>query len=244
MTDKEWFKEWFDSPYYYLLYANRTQEEASNFINRIAEKLQMPAHCMVLDVACGKGRHSLTLANKGFDVTGIDLSPHSIEYAKEFECKNLHFEVWDMRQPYKPGQFDYVFNLFSSFGYFDSDDDDKKAIQSFADNLKPGGTLLIDYINPECAVMQMKSRDIVPRGDIQFHIQKRVENNFIKKKIEFLADGQHYSFEEQLKIINLFKFKTLLAETNFELKSTYGNYDLSDFNPHSSQRLIMVATKK
>lgn len=243
MGNKEWFREWFNSPYYHVLYANRSQEEAAVFIKRIVDKLQIPLNSKVLDVACGKGRHSITMAKLGLDVTGIDLSPHNIDYAKKFEDSNLHFEVWDMRQTYKERGFDYVFNLFSSFGYFDNDADDARAIQAFAGNLRTGGVLLLDYINTECAVKGMKMREIVPRGDIQFHIQKKVEHNFIRKKIEFLADGQHYSFEEQLKLINLFKFKEMFAAAGLELIETFGDYDLSPFTPGTSLRLILAARK-
>jgi hypothetical protein len=148
-----------------------------------------------------------------------------------------------MRLVYKANAFDYVFNLFSSFGYFNGDEDNCRVIGAFAENLKPGGTLLLDYINTECAVKSMKSRDIVPRGEIQFHIQKKVENGYIKKKIEFLADGVHYSFEEQLAVINRLKFEAFLKEAGLVLQSTYGDYDLNEYNPATSQRLIIVATK-
>ena len=244
MKDKEWFEDWFDSPYYHVLYANRSEEEARKFIIALVDKLRITAGSKVLDVACGKGRHSRTLAGLGFDVTGIDLSKNSIDYASQFETEHLHFEVWDMRNTYKHLQFDYVVNLFSSFGYFNDEHDDAAAIAAFAENLKPGGTLVIDYINTECAVKGMKSREIVPRGDIQFHVQKKVENGFIKKKIEFLVNGEDYSFTEQLKVINLFRFKTMLQAANLELVQTYGDYDLSRFEPATSLRLILVARKQ
>jgi 2-polyprenyl-3-methyl-5-hydroxy-6-metoxy-1,4-benzoquinol methylase len=239
----QWFEEWFDSPYYQVLYANRDEQEAEKFINKVVEKLQIPANAKILDVACGKGRHSRTLAKLGYDVTGIDLSHNNIAYAKQFENEHLHFEQWDMRNVFRSGSFDYAFNLFSSFGYFDNDDDDMKAVRAFAENLKPGGTLLLDYLNSECAVKLLKSNDIIPRGEIHFHIQKKIENGFIKKKIEFIANGEHHSYEEHLKIINLFKFKAMLTEAGFELQETYGNYALEPFKPHESMRLILVAKK-
>ena len=205
MEQKNWFEEWFDSPYYHLLYQNRSEAEAADFIKRISSALQIPARAKVLDAACGKGRHSLTLANLGFDVTGIDLSPNSIQYAKQFENEYLKFYVEDIREVFLANEFDYVFNLFSSFGYCDEEREDYKAMNAFAGNLKQGGILVLDYLNTEFVVKNMKPRDIVQRGEIQFHIQKRLENGFIKKKIEFLAGGEDHAFEEQLKIINQFK---------------------------------------
>lgn len=243
MESKDWFEEWFNSPYYHLLYANRNDAEAELFIQQIAGFLGIAQGAKVLDVACGKGRHSKTLAKLGFDVTGIDLSVNSINEARQSACSTLHFDVWDMRHVYKPNTFNFVFNLFSSFGYFDDERDDYACINAFAENLQPQGTLVIDYINSEAAVKAMKPREIIQRGETQFHIQKRLENGFIKKKIEFLADGEDYSFEEQLKVINQFRFNQMLTSAGFTLQHTFGDYALNKFEPSSSPRLIMVAQK-
>jgi len=244
MSAKNWFEEWFNSPYYHVLYANRSEAEAEDFITKLSGCLNSATGAMALDVACGKGRHSKTLAKLGFDVTGIDLSENSIAEARKFNCTNMRFDVWDMRKTYKQNEFDFVFNLFSSFGYFDDERDDYACINAFYENLKPGGTLILDYINTECAVKLMKPREIIQRGEIQFHIQKKLENGFIKKKIEFLADGGNYSFEEQLKVINQFKFTQMLEEAGFELKYTFGDYQLNKFDSSASPRLIFVAQKK
>lgn len=242
MKEKQWFEEWFDSPYYHILYADRDVKEAENFIKKIVSRLQIPLGANILDVACGKGRHSQTLARLGYKVTGIDLSKNNIAYARQYENENLKFEVWDMRCVYKERAFDYVFNLFSSFGYFSDEKDDEDSVKAFAGNLKPGGTLILDYINTECGVKLLKPKQIIQRGEIQFHIQKKVENGFIKKKIEFLAGGENQSYEEQLKIINLFRFEKMLQIAGLKLIQTFGDYDLNDFNAGLSPRLILVAT--
>lgn len=243
MAEKQWYEEWFDSPYYHMLYAHRSDAEAEAFITKVCAALNMHNQAKVLDVACGKGRHSKTLAQLGFNVTGIDLSKNSIAHARQFENTHLHFDVWDMRKSYKPGYFNYVFNLFSSFGYFEKDEEDAAAIQAMYDNLEPGGTLVLDYINTEFAVRQMKPREIVQRGDIQFHIRKKVENGFIVKDIEFLAEGGDNHYRECLKIINQYKFNEMFARAGFTLKKVYGDYELNDFVAASSPRLILIATK-
>ena len=244
MGDKKWYEQWFDSPYYHILYANRSADEAQNFICRIVDKFKIEPGTAVLDVACGKGRHSQNLASYGLNVSGIDLSHNSISYAKQFENEHLKFEVWDMRQVYKPEAFDYVFNLFSSFGYYEDDEQDYLAIKAFAGNLKPGGILVLDYMNTECVVKLLKARDIVQRGDIQFHIQKKIENGFIKKKIEFLVNGEDQTYTEELKIINLHRFRKMLHDAGLTLKETLGDYDLNTFDAGKSMRLILIAEKK
>ena len=241
---KQWFETWFDSPYYHLLYANRSETEAADFIKLMAKHLSIEQNAKVIDIACGKGRHTKTLAELGFDATGIDLSPNSINAAKCSEREHLHFEVWDMRQPFRLSYFDVAFNLFSSFGYFDDNAEDAKAIQAMYDCLKPGGLLVLDYINTQFAVLNLKSKEIIPRNDIQFHIQKKVENGFIKKRINFLAEGEEHEFEEQLKVINLTRFEQMIGSAGFELVEMFGDYALAPFSPKSSPRLILIAIKR
>lgn len=243
MKDNEWFKDWFDSPFYHILYANRNEQEAEDFIVRLSAHLKIPANARVLDVACGKGRHSKTLARLGFDVTGIDLSCNSINEAKKSACGNLHFQVWDMRNVFQAQSFDLVVNLFSSFGYFDKETDDLAAVKAMYENLNTGGILIVDYLNSEWAVKNMKQREIVPRGEIQFHITKRIEAGFIKKKIEFLAEGENYTYEEQLKVINRFRFEEMLSSVGFTVTEVLGDYELKSFQAATSPRLIFIARK-
>src|SRR5215218_6106463 len=95
--NSQWFKQWFDSPYYHQLYFNRDEQEAAAFINRLIDKLQPAPGSFMLDVGCGRGRHSRILAARNFDVTGIDLSVASINFANQYESENLHFFQHDMR---------------------------------------------------------------------------------------------------------------------------------------------------
>src|ERR1700712_4842000 len=100
MQKQPWFKDWFNSPYYHHLYFNRDEAEAAAFIDKLISYLNPAENARILDVACGKGRHSIHLAQKGFDVTGIDLSEDSIDEALKSETANLHFYRHDMRLPF------------------------------------------------------------------------------------------------------------------------------------------------
>ena len=93
MSDKKWFETWFDTPYYHLLYNNRNDDEAQNFISNLVGFLKLPTSALVLDVACGKGRHSRYLAKLGYNTTGIDLSPQSINDANKELLPNLAFGI-------------------------------------------------------------------------------------------------------------------------------------------------------
>ena len=108
-----WYASWFDTPYYHILYQERDDKEAELFMDALTSFLKLSKKAEILDLACGKGRHAKYLNELGYDVTGIDLSPSSIEFAKTLENKRLHFAVHDMCLPY-PKKFDAIFNLFTS----------------------------------------------------------------------------------------------------------------------------------
>ncbi len=244
MTEKEWFINWFDSEYYHLLYNNRNEEEAAQFIVKLASYLNLAPNAKVLDVACGKGRHSKTLAQLGFDVCGIDLSANSIAAAKKFETELLHFDVWDMRKTYRENYFDAAANLFSSFGYLPTDEDNLTALKAMASNLKHNGKLVLDYLNAEAIIKELIPRAIVQRGEIQFHIKKKIENGFIKKTIEFIdKNGAAHEYTEQLRIIKPETFAALFQAAGMRVEKVFGNYDLEDFTSRKSLRQIIVATK-
>ena len=107
---------WFDSDYYHILYSNRDLKEAEHFIKILVNHLKIKKGSKILDLACGKGRHSIYLNKKGFDVTGYDNSEKSIEKAKKFKNNLLRFKRKEMTEEYE-GSFDFIFNLFTSFGY-------------------------------------------------------------------------------------------------------------------------------
>lgn len=239
----EWFETWFDSPYYHLLYNHRSEEEATAFIRQLFGTLSLPPTAKILDVACGKGRHARTIASLGFDTTGVDLSPNSIAFAKQFETDKLHFAVSDMRQVYKTACYDAVTNLFSSFGYFDDKKENENAFIAISENIKKGGLLIMDYMNPEAIIKSMKAREIIVREDIHFHITKKIENGFIKKQINFLVGNEANFFEEKLKIIKPENFADYCTKANLSIIAKYGDYQLAPFHSGSSPRFIFIAQK-
>lgn len=147
MQTSEWFKIWFGSPYYDILYHKRNKEEAAAFVNKLVDYLKIPAQSFILDAACGKGRHSIALAAKGFNVTGIDICPNAIMEAKKYESDNLRFYVHDIRLPFYINYFNYAFNFFTSFGYFKTMREHNDAMRSIAQSLKLNGVFTIDYLN-------------------------------------------------------------------------------------------------
>ncbi|MTI20352.1 class I SAM-dependent methyltransferase, partial [Fulvivirga sp. RKSG066] len=170
--ETEWFDEWFDSPYYHILYKHRDYEEAKGFLDTLIRFFKIKPNHKVLDLACGKGRHSIYLNEKGFDVVGVDLSEQNIAHAKKFENDSLHFDVHDMREVYAEERFDFVLNMFTSFGYFDSEKENEQAICAAAKSLKPGGSLLIDFLNPYRVINNLVPEEKKTIEGIEFDITR------------------------------------------------------------------------
>lgn len=240
MSGQSWFASWFDTTWYHLLYQNRSQEEASAFIHQLLKDLNPVPNATALDLACGKGRHSITLHQAGLDVTGIDLSPASIAEASQSTTDGLQFLVHDMRVPLIR-QFDYVFNLFTSLGYFDTPDEDVAVLKSIATMLKPQGTLVIDFMNAEKVISNLVREETQLRGDVRFNIRRTVTTDeIIVKSIEVQTASENHNFQERVRAYKLSDFEWMLRACNLKIVSLYGDYALSPFQITGSDRLIMV----
>ena len=113
----------------------------------------------MLDLACGNGRYSIALNRMGYYVTGIDLSQKKIEAAKICQNNSLSFAVNDMRMPLEPDKYDFVFNLFTSFGYFDNEEENKIVLTNVYNSLKKGGVFVLDYVNGEKAARNLMQQE-------------------------------------------------------------------------------------
>jgi SAM-dependent methyltransferase len=240
---KKWFYNWFNSPYYHLLYQGRDDREAQYFITNLLAYLHPVQQAKLLDIACGRGRHAVCFNNRGYHVTGIDLSVANISYARQFESGSLHFFVHDMRSLFYNNTFDIAFNLFTSFGYFDSDDEDVDALKTFYKVLKPGGLLVLDYFNSNKMLKNLIATATKTVEGINFHIQKSVQDNKIIKTIKFEDNHIAYEFNEMVSTFTLEGFTRLFKLSGFEIIDYFGNYSLERYEADSSDRLIFICKK-
>lgn len=240
--DKNWYEAWFDSSYYHILYKNRDGEEAKKLLNNLVLKQNLKPGMKVMDLCCGKGRHARYLNSIGFDVTGIDLSPKNIEYCKKFENETLHFYEQDMRQKFRDNYFDSIFNLFTSFGYFNDDKENEQSILAAVDGLKTGGCLVIDFLNVARVEADLKPYEIKVLGEIEFHIRKKIENGFIYKRIAVVDGANEYTYTEQVRTLKLSDFQHYFKAAHLNLLHVYGDYDMNDYKS-SSNRLLLIAQK-
>jgi SAM-dependent methyltransferase len=238
-----WFKEWFDSPYYHLLYKKRDDKEAVDFLTQLFNNLTIEPSAKLLDLACGNGRHSRTMAQLGYNTVGVDLSPNNIQIAKQIKSDLTHFFVHDMRQVFKKNEFDAVLNLFTSFGYFVDKNDNIQTLNSVYENLKPGAIFVQDFLNAESVIKNLVEKETIKRGDVVFEITRTIIEQQIIKNISFEVGQETYEFSEEVTLFTLSDFEQMYQKVGFKIKHLYGDYQLNTYNPRSSDRLILISEK-
>lgn len=241
---KEWFNAWFDSPYYHILYKNHDEQEAGRALEKMVIALKLSPGARILDLGCGKGRHSRFLAEKGFDVTGVDISESSIQYARQFEAENLSFFLHDMRKSFRIGYFDAIMNMFTSFGYFKDDTDHFKTIQNAALGLRKDGLLLIDFFNSAWVRAHLVRHEIKQNNGIEFHLRRTIRGGYVYKSIEFRVDKKRHFFRERVRLFALADFSDVFAKAGLKIINTFGDYDLNLFDKQACKRLIIVGKKQ
>ena len=238
-NSENWFSTWFDSPYYHILYKNRNEEEAQVFMDNVTYYLNMPENGTILDLACGKGRHSIYLNKLGYQVTGVDLSENSIAIANESSNESLQFKTHDMREPMNK-TYDAVFNLFTSFGYFDTYEDNIKTLKAIKDSINEYGFGVIDFFNTDFIIENLVAEETKEIDGITFNIKRFVENKKIIKEIRFSDKGESFFFTEKVSAFTLSDFEAMMEEAGIYLLEIFGDYKLKKFYKSQSERLIMI----
>lgn len=237
--EKEWFENWFDTPFYHVLYDYRNDEEARFFMKNLIAFLNLEPGNKILDLPCGKGRHSVFLNEEGFKTTGADLSVNSIQFAKRFENPDLKFIVHDMRES-MPHQYDAILNLFTSFGYFNDEETNIKVMENFKNSLLDGGHVVIDFLNLKKVIANLVPYDHFTKKGIDFTIRKKVTEKHITKEIQVDFDGETKHYIEQVQAIDLKKMTSFAEKAGLEIIHVFGDHSLNAFDEDLSDRLILI----
>jgi cyclopropane fatty-acyl-phospholipid synthase-like methyltransferase len=192
-----------------------------------------------LDLPCGKGRHSVFLNSQGFNVIGADLSKNSIDFARRFENKTLQFRVHDMRNVINK-KYKAIFNLFTSFGYFDEDKSNISILKNFKNAIDEDGHIVIDFLNISKIRSNLITEEVFEKGGIEFHINRHINDDFLTKTISFRADNEEHSYMEKVQCLSLDKIQKFAIESQLSVKNIFGAYDLTPFDKKTSDRLILV----
>lgn len=239
ITGQNWFSAWFDTPYYHILYQDRGYDEAEIFMKNLISFLDLSKDATILDLACGKGRHSIFLNKLGYNVTGIDLSQNSIDFARQYENNRLKFKVHDMSVALNE-KFDAVFNLFTSFGYFDREEDHLNTLKAIKKEIKENGCGVIDFMNAKKVIRNLIPSEVKSIKGIDFELTRFYHNGCILKNIKFEDDDEIHNYTEKVRALTLEDFQSYFKAAGIKLERAFGNYQLEDFDEKRSDRLILV----
>ena len=241
---KNWFKNWFDTEFYHKLYAHRNDKEAEEIVSAIIQELQPQRGASILDLGCGNGRHAKYLAAQGFNVTGLDLAFSSIQHARKWETETLRFYRHDMREPFGDTCFDYVFNFFTSFGYFSAEENDR-VIQNMVNSVRRNGFVMIDYMNVTHSLKGLIPEEEKEIDGIVYKIKRYTDENYIYKQIEIdnVQSGRPYVYTEKVMKLNQKDFHAMFEKNGLKPVNVYGDYKLNEYQVETSPRLILLAQK-
>jgi SAM-dependent methyltransferase len=244
MAEQAWYKDWFNSPFYHKLYFERDDKEAETFIRHLIGHLQPAPNSRMLDIACGRGRHSRILSSMGYEVTGIDISPASIEYAKQSENEHLDFFVHDMRLPFWSNYFDYAFNFFTSFGYFRTRREHDDGLRTIVKSLHPDGIFVIDYLNVHFSESHLLPNEVKQIGETNYEIHRWEDELFFYKRITVTDPSLKRPFDNTEKVakFSLGDFTEMLAFQGMQVKEVFGDYNFSSYDTRKTPRLIIIAS--
>ena len=246
---KEWYKIWFSNKLYLELYQHRDNEDARNLINLIQRYVHFCSGAKVLDICCGAGRHSIELAKRGLHVTGFDLSEFLISEAKSrlksAKEKNIsaEFLIKDMRDFNFNRSFDLAVNLFTSFGYFENDNENFLVFKNASSSLKKEGWFVFDFLNGEYLKRNLKKMSKSSPGGKLVIQKRRIENDFVIKDIIIRTGKKEFTFTEQLKLYDLNTLINVLAKFKLITKNVFGDYFGNKYDFLTSSRLIIFAQK-
>ncbi|PID59278.1 MAG: hypothetical protein CR986_06625 [Ignavibacteriae bacterium] len=244
--NKEWFKDWFASEHYLDVYKHRNNADTERIINLILSNTKISKGAKILDAACGAGRHSIKFAKEGFDVTGFDLSQTLLNIAErnaKLNSTNIKFLNSDLRSFNTESKFDLIVNLFTSFGYFETDEENFAFIKTAYKLLQDSGYYILDYLNKNYVEHNLiKFTEKKVNGNkIEEH--RSINNGRVEKKIIIKKNNVIKEFQESVK---LYSYKELISEISkigFKLGMVFGDYFGDYFEEKKSERCIIIFQK-
>lgn len=242
----EWFKDWFNTSQYLDVYKHRNEDDAEDHIKLILKNILIKPGTKILDMACGAGRHAIILARKNFDVTAVDLSENLLKVAMQ-NAKNeklpIHFIHSDIRNFNSDIKFDLVLNLFTSFGYFETDEENYSVFDKAYKLLNKNGFFVLDYFNSDYLKKNLikSSKEII--GDEEIFQQRKIEGSRVIKKIMIQKNGESKEYTESVRMYNYEELTEQLKKIGFDIYKTFGDFLGNKFDPQNSSRLILICKK-
>ena len=245
-----WYVDFFRSDYLNVYGHMFTEERAEKESAFVASVLDLKPGSSVLDLCCGQGRHSVNLAKRGFKVTGLDLNPDYVELAQQAaRARNVTIETVaaDMRNIPFENKFDAIVNMYSSFGYLESEAEDLKVLESAAKALKRGGSLLLDMLNREWAIDNYIQNDWHTGEDGTLYVERRdLDLAASRMHVHFIVvdsnGGRRESVGHNIRLYTLTEMTRLLDRVGLRLSKVFGGFDSEPY-AISTRRMIIIAGK-
>ena len=245
MSRNPWFRDWFGSEYL-ALYPHRDRAEGRRAVRLLRDATGLGPGTRVLDVGCGPGRHLAEMHRIGYRATGLDLSPSMLAAARAAvpDCGLVQADM--RRLPFRSGSFDVVTSYFTSFGYFEHENDDLGALREARRLLSAGGWYLLDFLNAAEVVAQLKTEDRRTVSGMQVVQERRLADGgrIIEKRIRIVArgDAPAREFVERVRLYRPEDLNSMLVRAGLAPGPTFGGYDCT---PHAqgSPRYIVLAVR-
>lgn len=242
MKRTPWFRSWFGDEYL-ALYPHRDAEEARRAVELLGAVAEGLEGSLVLDLACGGGRHLAELGRLGFRGAGLDLSIPLLRAAQE-AAPDAPLVRGDMRVlPFRTGAFDVVTSFFTSFGYFEEEYDDMRVLREVRRVLKPGGTFLLDFLNAEEVRANLLNEDRRSVGGVAVVQQRRLidRGRIVEKRIAIgpTAESPERVFVERVRLYEPAELDRMLASARLAPGHRFGSYQQSPFEADAPRYIVM-----
>jgi SAM-dependent methyltransferase len=230
-----------------VLFTAARWENAPREVEAMVALLGLSPQAKVLDLCCGVGRHSLELARRGFQVTGVDRTAAYLQEARgraRQEGLEVEFVQDDMRAFLRPGAFDAVINYFTSFGYFESEDDDRRVVENAFSSLRPGGQVLVDLMGVEILARIFSERGWREEDGMLILEDRQVAPDWgtVYNRWIIIKDGERREVTLTTRQYSAAELSRLLKGCGFERVEVYGDLSGAPYDMEA-RRLVVVAGK-
>lgn len=239
----EWYKDWFASDFYLEVYSHRDELDAEKLLKLILNNVILPQNASILDAACGNGRHSNNFSQLGYNVTGFDLSKSLLKVSHKNKLKNnskLNYVCSDIRSIPLKSSFNLILNLFTSFGYFESDEENFSFIEFASTHLYKNGYFVFDYLNPNYVINNLVKSSQKYINNIEIFESRKIENNRVEKEIVISDSKNMHRFLESVRLYSLNEILTVFTKYGFNVLKTFGDYSENIYNEDESERMIII----